>query len=73
MKILEFDARGMICPTPIFEAEKLFADLSLGDMLTIYTDSELVGYNLMDWAEGKGIEPDMVQERDYWKVLVKIA
>ncbi|MDW7673546.1 MAG: sulfurtransferase TusA family protein [Bacillota bacterium] len=71
MKRVEVDTCGLICPRPILEAEKEFIKMSKGDELVIITDHELVSYNLMDWAEGKGYEPELIEiGQDSWRVII---
>lgn len=72
MRNIEIDACGLICPEPIMEAQKKIKELTNGKTLIVYIDSELAGYNLMDWAEGSGFEPEMTKAEDgRWKISIK--
>lgn len=71
MKTVELDVCGLVCPVPIMEAEKIYANLAKSDKLVITTDHDIVGYNLMDWAEGKEMNAEMQEvEADLWEIVI---
>ncbi|MBS4025668.1 MAG: sulfurtransferase TusA family protein [Clostridia bacterium] len=71
MKKYELDVCGQLCPGPVLEAETLLKKICPGDQIAIYTDHDIVGYNLMDWAEGKGLKAKMDEiESGMWRVTV---
>jgi TusA-related sulfurtransferase len=73
MKKYELDVCGQVCPGPVLDAETFLKKMCLGDELHILTDHDIVGYNLLDWAEGKGLKARMDEiEAGLWKVVVCI-
>lgn len=67
----EIDARGLACPYPVVETDKVLRELKTGTVITI-VDSATARDNVRRLAESKGCTVSVEKiEKDYYLTITK--
>jgi tRNA 2-thiouridine synthesizing protein A len=53
---LELDCRGMLCPAPIVELGRRYAEVGVGEVVAVVADDPAARYDVPAWCRMKGQE-----------------
>ena len=68
------DSRGSFCPGPITDLFKAYRSSVVGDEIEVWATDPAAKSDISAWAARSGNEIlDILQEKDYLKIVVKIA
>jgi tRNA 2-thiouridine synthesizing protein A len=68
------DSRGSFCPGPITDLFRAFRAANIGDEIELWATDPAAKSDVEAWAKKSGNEViEEVQEKDYLKIVVKIA
>ena len=68
------DSRGSFCPGPITDLFKAYRSSVVGDEIEVWATDPAARSDISAWAARSGNEIlDISQEKDYLKIVVKIA
>jgi tRNA 2-thiouridine synthesizing protein A len=68
------DSRGSFCPGPITDLFRAYRQSSVGDVIELLATDPAARGDVEAWARKSGNEVlEVVQEKDYLRIIVRIA
>ena len=68
----KIDARGKICPLPLFYTKRKIEEMQIGDEVEVIADDSTVKETIPKWSEGHGHEILAVEDHEnYFRIIIR--